>query len=402
MKVNKVTMLGHKDHGKSTLIGSILLATNSISPERINEAKNISLKLNRPFEPGFLLDSFYEERKHGLTIDTTRTQVQYKKFAFELIDVPGHEELIGNMMSGASYAKTAILMVSAKPDEGIKEQSRRHIFLARMFGISNIIVAVNKMDVVNYDKTRFDTIKEHMESFIKKVGYENIAFVPISAYNNENIVKVSEHMRWYGGKTLMDTLVNFSTLQKKNPYDKTCMLLLGALNNDRNTPISSRVLSGKIINATYTMLPDGKKVKITKIISKNKTVKSASTGENPVVYINTPYQKEMKGSVLSNDSKTVKSADAFRSLVFAVNNLKLPLIIKFNGLEAECNNIEIKHIIDLEGIPHIRSNINPLEFGAARIILKKKVPIAPFERIDELGRFTIYSAGKFAGIGIIN
>src|SRR5271154_1586737 len=190
MDVTEVTLLGHKDHGKSTLIGNMLITTKSVSEQRINDAKKTSKKLGRNFEPGFILDSFEEEREGGLTIDTTRAQVLYKGNAFEFIDVPGHEELIKNMISGASNADFAVLMVSAKPDEGIRDQTFRHLYLAGMLGIKKILVAVNKMDKVGYEENRFDEIRSRILTFLIKTGFEkkNLYFVPISAYNAENLV----------------------------------------------------------------------------------------------------------------------------------------------------------------------------------------------------------------------
>ncbi|EQD45119.1 translation elongation factor EF-1, subunit alpha, partial [mine drainage metagenome] len=143
MIVRRVTLLGHKDHGKSTLIGNLLISTKSVSEARVEDAKRTSIRLGRKFEPGFLLDSFEEEREGAMTIDTTRAQIKYRGSAFEFIDVPGHEELIKNMISGASYADSALLIVSAKKGEGITGQTRRHIFLAKMLGIERVVVAVN-------------------------------------------------------------------------------------------------------------------------------------------------------------------------------------------------------------------------------------------------------------------
>lgn len=395
-------MLGHKDHGKSTLIGNLLLLTNSISEERINEAKDISKKLGKPFEPGFLLDSFYEERKGGLTIDTTRTQIKYKNKAFEFIDVPGHEELIGNMMSGASYAKTAILMVSAKVDEGIREQSRRHIFLSRMFGISNILVAVNKMDVVNYDENVFNNIKNNLEEFIKRIGYKQVAFVPISAYGNENLVKYSDNMKWYNGGTLMDILFKFTKSSSVSFGTKGSALVLGYIDNDKRTVLSSKVVSGIIKNGRYSLLPNNEYCKVSKIVTRGKNVKSSVYGDNPLMYINKEINDNIRGMVITNEVDKVKAQRNLNSLIFVINELKGNLFLRFNGIDIKCKNLKVKKVIDLEGIGTKRANIMPLEFGAAQIILEKKVAAAKFEDIEELGRFTIYSNNKFVGIGILN
>ena len=136
MLVKRITLLGHKDHGKSTLIGNMLILTNRINPAKLQEAERTSAQIGTRFEPGYILDSFHEEREGGLTIDTTRTEkIPYNELAFEFIDVPGHEELIKNMISGASQADIAVLIVSAKADEGIREQTKRHLFVARMLGI---------------------------------------------------------------------------------------------------------------------------------------------------------------------------------------------------------------------------------------------------------------------------
>ena len=182
MHIQQITMLGHKDHGKSTLIGSLLMSTGSATEERIADAKNTSKKLGKQFEPAFILDAFSEEREGGLTIDTARAQIKYMGKAFELIDVPGHEELIKNMLSGASYANTAVLVVSAAKDEGIKPQTKRHLFLAKMLGIRHFIVAVNKMDTVGYSQNDYEMIKNDIAAYLDDIGVhsQSVNFVPIS------------------------------------------------------------------------------------------------------------------------------------------------------------------------------------------------------------------------------
>ena len=196
----------------------LLMETGSISEQRIRDAKKTSKKLGRQFEPGYILDSFEEERLNEMTIDTTRAQVKYRNTGFEFIDVPGHEELMKNMLSGASYADFALLLISAKPDEGITGQTKRHIFVAKMLGIRKLVVAVNKLDAVNYSKERFEEIKNHVGDYLNRIGFKNIniSFVPISAYNAENLVKRSNKTGWYKGKSLMDVLVQVSKSTKKD------------------------------------------------------------------------------------------------------------------------------------------------------------------------------------------
>ncbi|PIZ91729.1 hypothetical protein COX85_02345, partial [Candidatus Micrarchaeota archaeon CG_4_10_14_0_2_um_filter_55_9] len=138
-----ISMLGHQDHGKSTLIGRLLYETKSVTAERIREAREMSEKLGLEMEYCFLLDAFQEEREGGYTLDTTRAQLRHGNTIFELVDVPGHKEFIKNMLSGASNASAAILVASMKPGEGLQDETRLHVSMARLLGIKRVIVAVN-------------------------------------------------------------------------------------------------------------------------------------------------------------------------------------------------------------------------------------------------------------------
>ncbi len=170
-----ITMLGEKDHGKSTLIGSLLIASGSATEQRINEAKKYA-KRGR-FEPGYILDSFAEERAQEMTIDTTRAEMVYKGAMYEFIDVPGHLELIKNMMSGASNGEMAVLMVSMKQGEGLKPQTKRHVFISNMFGIKSLVVAVNKMDMIGYSRDAFEKMKAGISTYLGAIGFSG----PVSA-----------------------------------------------------------------------------------------------------------------------------------------------------------------------------------------------------------------------------
>ena len=395
MKINKVTLLGHKDHGKSTLIGSLLIATKSTSKERIKEAEEISKKLGKKFEPAFILDSFYEERKGGLTIDTTRAQIKYKDMAFEFIDVPGHSELMQNMLSGASYADIAVLVISAKTGEGIKKQTERHLFIARMLGIKHLIIAVNKIDTVNYKKDRFDEIKSSISKFLSSIGYEekNVSFVPISAYTQENIMKKSKKMGWYSGKTLLEHIYGASKDSIKKNYGKSIALMQGYLENG----VSCIVLSGRISRNPFYLIPgNSDKYSISKIMVKGRSVKEAKTGENAVIYSNKKFPADIRGKVLCSEKIAPKKS--FDAQIFLVNNLENP-ILRFNGNEVKCG-IKIKKVI-YPIKKKIIEEIKPLEAAEAEITPDKALIVFPFDTLKELGRFTIYSGGKFSGFGVV-
>jgi small GTP-binding protein len=403
MDVIKVTLLGHKDHGKSTLIGSMLMSTDSVTKERIADAKKTSKNLNVKFEPGFILDSFAEEREGGLTIDTTRAQMKYKGYAFEFIDVPGHEELIKNMISGASYADFAILVVSAKSDEGIKDQTKRHIFISKMMGTKNIIVAVNKMDTVKYSKERFEDIKLSLSPFLNKIGFadKNITFIPISAYNAENITRKSTNMKWYKGKTVLDALSVYSKNHLIAQGKNTRVAIQGFLEG-HNKIISGRVIKGKISKKQkIIVMPANKYYNIEKIFVKGAQKQNAKEGENIALELKPDPTFNPRGSIICTDSDKIQPKNVISTTIFIISRISGKIKIKFNGDEYLCKSIQVKETINpVTGDVH-KGYPKPLEAGNAIINLNSKILAEPFSSNAFLGRFVIYKGNKFIGIGII-
>jgi len=174
-----IVLIGHKDHGKSTLIGRLLLDTKSIKESKLKEIQDVDKALGYKFELAHLVDSFREEREREMTMDTTMVLLKGQKQNYQLIDVPGHAELISNMLTGASGAKTALLVVSV--EEGIKEQTRQHLEIAKLLGIEQLEVVVNKMDKVNYKKEKFDEVVKSLKEILNTIGYlsEKIHFFPV-------------------------------------------------------------------------------------------------------------------------------------------------------------------------------------------------------------------------------
>ncbi|MCL4383326.1 GTP-binding protein, partial [Candidatus Marsarchaeota archaeon] len=258
MEKYKIVMLGEKDHGKSTLLANLLIASKSVSHERINEVKNISKKNKTRFEPAYILDAFSEERDLGMTIDTTRANIAYKNKLIELIDVPGHLELIKNMMTGASSSEIAVLVVSAKKNEGFKLETKRHLFLASMFNLKTVIIAVNKMDELDYNEKIFNRLKKQINDFLNMLDIKiKPIFIPISAYDNENLTVKSQKIKWYNGKSLLETITGLKNNKKGNGKNKNKIrVLIQDTFDENNKSFSGIIYSGKLIkNSKIKILP---------------------------------------------------------------------------------------------------------------------------------------------------
>ena len=216
--------IGHVDHGKSTSVGRILYETGALTEQQLRKLKEEAEKVGKAtFEFAFTMDTLKEERERGVTIDLSHKEFMTNKYYFTIIDAPGHRDFVKNMITGASQADAAVLVCSAK--EGVQAQTKEHAFLAKVLGISQLIVAVNKMDAVNYDHLKFDETKMALSTLLKNIGYklENIPFVPISGYAGTNIKnKATDVMPWYAGPTLLECFDKLTAPVK--PTDKALRL----------------------------------------------------------------------------------------------------------------------------------------------------------------------------------
>ena len=208
----KIVIVGHVDHGKSTLIGRLLYDTSSLPDGFIEEIKKTCEMLGRELEFAYVLDSLEEEREQNITIDTTQTFFKTKKREYVIIDAPGHKEFVKNMITGASLAEAAILIVSAK--EGVQEQTKRHAYILSMLGIKQVIVAVNKIDLIGYKEEIFNSVKGELLKFLDSVKIKPSYVIPISAKEGDNIAKKSEKIRWYSSLTVLEALDAFETEKK--------------------------------------------------------------------------------------------------------------------------------------------------------------------------------------------
>ncbi len=207
--------IGHVDHGKSTTVGRLLYDSGNIGEQKLRKLKEEAEKLGKGgFEFAFVMDNLKEERERGVTIDLAHKKFESQKYYFTIIDAPGHRDFIKNMITGASQADAAVLVVSA--NEGVQAQTKEHAILARTLGVKQMIVAVNKMDMAKYEEAKFNKIKDEVTQLLKTLGFktDEIPFIPISAYKGDNVVKKSENMAWYKGLTLLQALDTLKVPEK--------------------------------------------------------------------------------------------------------------------------------------------------------------------------------------------
>jgi elongation factor 1-alpha len=204
-----LAIIGHVDHGKSTLVGRLLFETGSV-PEHVIEQhrEEAEEKGKGGFEFAYVMDNLAEERERGVTIDIAHQEFDTDEYYFTIVDTPGHRDFVKNMITGASQADHAVLVVAA--DDGVAPQTREHVFLSKTLGIETLIVAVNKMDVVDYSEDTYKQVKEEVQKLLKQVRFDSddARFIPISAFEGDNVAESSENTPWYDGPTILEALNN--------------------------------------------------------------------------------------------------------------------------------------------------------------------------------------------------
>ena len=276
---------GHVDSGKSTLIGRLLFDTGAIREDEMRKLKELAKELKKEtFEFAFVMDKLKEERQRGLTIDIMHRPFETQKWFFTIIDCPGHRDFVKNMITGASQADACIFVISAKQGEGIQEQTKEHAWLLKVLGINQIIVALNKMDTVNYDEKRFNEVKEEAIKLFKTIGYkvEEIPFIPISAFYGDNVVKKSDKMPWYTGPTLVEALDQYIKEPEK-PIDKPLRIPIQdvySITGVGTVPVG-RVETGVLkVGDTVVFEPAGVKGEVKSIEIHHQQIQEAKPGDN--------------------------------------------------------------------------------------------------------------------------
>ncbi len=260
-EILNLVIAGHVDHGKSTIIGRLLADTDSLPKGKLEAVREHCRRTARPFEYAFLLDALKEEQAQGITIDAARTFFKTDLRKYMIIDAPGHIEFLKNMVTGASSAEAALLVIDAA--EGVRENSRRHGFMLSFLGIRQICVLVNKMDVVNYDRAVFETIVDEYRAFLKQLDVAAVGFIPVSGREGDNIAVRSARMDWYSGPTVLQQLDAFTP--EARPENKPLRMPVQDVykftaRGDTRRIVAGRIETGRLrVGEEVVFYPSGKK-----------------------------------------------------------------------------------------------------------------------------------------------
>ena len=406
----KLVIVGHVDHGKSTLVGRLLHDTNSLPDGKMEAIQASCKKRGMPFEWSFLMDALQTERDQGITIDTTQIWLKTPTRDVVIIDAPGHKEFLKNMITGAAQADAALVLIDAK--EGIREQSKRHGYLLHLLGVRQIAVLVNKMDMVGYAQSTFQNIEKEYREYLKSLGIEALCFIPISARDGDCISAPSAHMPWYKGPSLVGMLEQF-TVASSDEKLPLRFPVQDVYKFDERRIIAGRIESGRIsVGDTILFSPSNTQVKVASIESwpVKEAVTSAYAGQSVGITLTDQIFVE-RGHVASHLPVEGVGApmitNTFRARIFWLGHKPLEVEKRYkiklatSEILAEVNTIE--HVINSDTLAHVKAE--RVERGnVAEVIFRTRgvVAVDDFNVSRQLGRFVILQDYDVAGGGIIN
>src|SRR6266516_416205 len=402
----KVVFVGHVDHGKSTLIGRILHHTGSLPEGKVEEIKKACAAEGMEFEFAFLLDALLEEQKQNVTIDTTEIPFRTSRRRYAIIDAPGHKEFLKNMITGASRADAAVLVIGA--NEGVREQSRRHAYLLSMLGIKHLIVVVNKMDLVDYSEERFREIEQDYRKFLVDLGLDAHAFIPASAKEGENVARASMKMKWYYGASVLEAL---ELLQPQKPdLDLPLRFCVQDVYRfDGRRIIAGRIETGTLRAGDQLVFSPANKSSVVATIERWNAPSNgpAVAGDSIGITLSEQIFVE-RGYVASHENDTPIETNRFHADLFWIVREPLqvgrPYDLRLATQEVKCEIVSIEEVMDsstLETKIDHREQLERNEVG--RLIIQTRGPLVMdnHDRIPNLGRFVIVDDGKICGGGTI-
>ena len=424
----KIVVVGHVDHGKSTLIGRIFFDTDALPEGKVAQIQRACELEGMPFEYAFLLDALLEEQEQNITIDTTRIPFRTKNRGYEIIDAPGHKEFLKNMITGAASADAAVLLIAAT--EGVREQSRRHGYLLKLLGVKQVVVAVNKMDLVGYDEVTFERLKAEYTAFLSQIGLTAERFVPVSAREGDNIARTApDKMPWYTGDTILDTLDSFSA--PPNLDDQPLRFVTQDVYRfDARRLISGRIETGKLsVGDTLTFYPGEKSAKVASFERWHGPERDfAVASESVAITLDeqlfverghvatvvaprepSPFPPADDGRPASDGERgAIQVSRQFTASLFWMGNSPIavnePVRLKLATQEVTARIAAISRVLDsstLETVEGVRTSIAKNDVAEVTIETDKPVAFDLHDDVATLGRFVLMHERRVAGGGII-
>jgi len=402
----RVVFVGHVDHGKSTLIGRILQDTDSLPEGKIEMVKKTCAAEGMEFEYAFLLDALLEEQKQNVTIDTTEIPFRTSRRQYAIIDAPGHKEFLKNMITGASRADAAVLVIAAS--EGVREQSRRHAYLLSLLGVKQIVVVVNKLDLVEFSEERFKEIDREYRKFLADLGLETRAVIPASAKQGENVARASMKMKWYCGASVLEAL---ELLQPQKPdLDLPLRFCVQDVYRfDGRRIIAGRIETGTLRAGDQLVFSPANKSSVVATIERWNAPSNgpAVAGDSIGITLSEQIFVE-RGYVASHENDTPIETNRFHADLFWIVREPLqvgrPYDLRLATQEVKCEVVSIEEVMDsstLETKTDQREQLERNEVGRLTIQTRGPLVIDNHDRIPNLGRFAIVDDGRICGGGTI-
>lgn len=404
-----IVIVGHVDHGKSTIIGRLMADTNSLPKNKLEQIQDKCRRNSKPFEYAFLLDALKDEQEQGITIDIARCFFKTKLREYMILDAPGHIEFMKNMITGASKAEAALLVIDAS--EGIKENSKRHAYMLSMLGIKQISVLINKMDLVNYSQEIYKQILSNYSFFLQKIGIYPVSFIPVSGANGDNIKNKSNFMKWYNGNTVLEQLDLFKLedyLDEK-PFRMPIQGVYKFTNNDdKRRIVAGTVLSGNLsLNDKVVFYPSKKasKIKSFEVFNSNEISNVKSKTAVAFTLEDEIYIKRGEIVVRDNELKPQIATEVIANVFWLGKEPLLKMkkyYIKLATQKVEAIIEDIYTVLDVVTLERIKKEyININEVGKIKIKFKHPVVFDFSEDILEMNRFIIVDNYEISGGGLI-
>ena len=405
-----LAIIGHVDHGKSTLVGRLLYETGSV-PEHVIEQhrEEAEEKGKGGFEFAYVMDNLAEERERGVTIDIAHQEFDTEEFYFTIVDCPGHRDFVKNMITGASQADNAVLVVAA--DDGVAPQTREHVFLARTLGINELIIGVNKMDIVDYGEDTYKEVIEEVKQLLKQVQFntQDAKFIPISAFEGDNVAEKSGNMDWFDGPTLLEALNGLP--EAEPPTDAPLRLPIQdvyTISGIGTVPVG-RIETGTMNPGNdVSFQPSDVGGEVKTIEMHHEEVDSAGPGDNVGFNVRGVGKDDIRrGDVCGPAANPPSVAETFKAQVVVMQHPSVITagytpVFHAHTAQVACTIEEINQKPDPASGEVAEENPDFIKSGDAAVVTvrpQKPLSIEPSSEIPELGSFAIRDMGQTIAAG---